>query len=113
LARSSAAADAVGVLVDDVLRGLDPDDPVLASDLDRLAVVRGRRTATAQAYFAGMADRWDEERSLHAPDATVEAAIVDLIDPVPYDSLLDLGTGTGRMLQLLADPGRRPVERAV
>ena len=34
-------------------------------------------------------------------DDTVEAAVVDAIGRRPFDSLLDLGTGTGRMLELL------------
>src|SRR5262245_45700970 len=97
-------------LVADVLRRIETHDAVTAIDLDRLEVVRSRRAAAAQEYFAGVADHWDEERSLHAPDAIVEAAILDVAAAQPYRSLLDLGTGTGRMLQLLASDG---VERAV
>jgi ubiquinone/menaquinone biosynthesis C-methylase UbiE/DNA-binding transcriptional ArsR family regulator len=99
----------IGELISDVLALTDVHDAVLAGDLDRLAVVRSHRTATAQEYFAGVAARWDEERSLHAPDATVEAAIVEAIGSTTYTSMLDIGTGTGRMLQLLG----RDVERAV
>jgi ArsR family transcriptional regulator len=100
----------IAELVTGVLAQIAPLDPASAIDLDRLEVVRSRRAATAQEYFAAVADHWDEERSLHAPDAIVEAAIVDVAGEQPYRSLLDLGTGTGRMLQLLAD---ERVERAV
>jgi ubiquinone/menaquinone biosynthesis C-methylase UbiE/DNA-binding transcriptional ArsR family regulator len=105
-----AAEGPIAELVGDLLTRVGDHDPVTAMDLDRLEVVRGRRAAAAQEYFAGVADHWDEERSLHAPDATVEAAILDLAGERRYRSMLDLGTGTGRMLQLLANDG---VERAV
>jgi len=100
----------IAQLVADVLERIEPHDAVTAIDLDRLEVVRSRRAAAAQEYFAGVADHWDEERSLHAPDAIVEAEILDIAGAQPYRSLLDLGTGTGRILQLLADEG---VDRAV
>jgi ArsR family transcriptional regulator len=99
----------IGRLVDNVLALIDPHDSVLAADLDRLEIVRNRRTAAAHEYFAGIAGRWDQERSLHASDDTVEQAIVETIGSTGYRSLLDVGTGTGRMLQLLS----RGVERAV
>lgn len=99
----------IGRLVGDVLALTDTHDSVLAADLDRLTIVRSRRTAVAQEYFAGIAARWDEERSLHASDAIVEQAIIEAIGSTTYRSMLDMGTGTGRMLQLLG----RDVERAV
>ncbi|MEO7371916.1 MAG: metalloregulator ArsR/SmtB family transcription factor, partial [Ilumatobacteraceae bacterium] len=99
----------VGRLVAQVLALTDEHDSVIAADLDRLTIVRGRRTAAAQEYFAGIAQRWDEERSLHASDDTVEQAILETIGSTPYRSMLDVGTGTGRMLQLLG----KDVERAV
>jgi len=100
----------IAELVTGVLARVEDLDPVTAIDLDRLEVVRGRRATAAQEYFAGVADHWDEERSLHAPDAIVESAIIDIAAEQTYRSVLDLGTGTGRMLQLLAKGG---VERAV
>jgi len=107
---------ATGELVADLLRHFDPLDQVFASDRDRLAIVRSRRAAAAQEYFSAVAERWDEERLLHAPDATVEAQVLDALGDQPYRSILDLGTGTGRMLQLLAERAStagHPVRRAV
>ena len=98
--------------VDAVLADIDEHDPVIAADLDRRAVVQQRRAAAAQEYFAGVAVSWDHERSLHAADDVVEAAILETAAELPYRRVLDLGTGTGRMLQLLAnDPDR--IERAI
>ena len=95
----------IAELVADLLDRIADHDPVTAIDLDRLEVVRGRRAAAAQEYFAGVADHWDEERSLHAADEIVEAAILDVANERPYRSVLDLGTGTGRMLHLLVNDG--------
>jgi ubiquinone/menaquinone biosynthesis C-methylase UbiE/DNA-binding transcriptional ArsR family regulator len=84
-------------------------EPVLAADLDRLDTVRARRAAAASQYFEQIAPIWDEERSLHAAADTVEAAIVGVIGDQPLGRVLDVGTGTGRMLQLLADRADRSV----
>lgn len=100
----------IAELVTDVLSRIESHDAVSAIDLDRLEVVRSRRGAAAQEYFAAVAERWDEERSLHAADAIVEAEILSVAAQAPYRSVLDLGTGTGRMLQLLTNDD---VERAV
>jgi ubiquinone/menaquinone biosynthesis C-methylase UbiE len=105
-----ASEGPIADLVADLLGRIEDHDAVIAVDLDRLEVVRGRRAAAAQEYFAGVAAHWDEERSLHASDAIVEEAILAVADERPYRTVLDLGTGTGRMLQLLAD---ERVERAV
>lgn len=76
-------------------------------DRRQLAAVRETRAATAAAYFKANASEWERIRSLHAPEREVEKAIVGLFDGEPVDALLDLGTGTGRMLELLAPMIRR------
>ena len=83
---------------------LDPDDRVMARDRERLAAVRAARATAAQAYFREHAAEWDRIRRLHAADAAVEAEIQQALADWPFRSLLDLGTGTGRMLELLG-PG--------
>jgi ubiquinone/menaquinone biosynthesis C-methylase UbiE len=81
---------------------LDPDDPIIARDRERLAAVRAARAAAAQNYFRRHAAEWDRIRKLHIADAAVEAAIRAALGDQPIRSLLDLGTGTGRMLELFA-----------
>jgi ubiquinone/menaquinone biosynthesis C-methylase UbiE/DNA-binding transcriptional ArsR family regulator len=81
---------------------LDPDDPVIARDRERLAAVRATRAAAAQNYFRRHAAQWDRIRKLHVADAAVEDAIRTALAGKPMRTLLDLGTGTGRMLELLA-----------
>jgi ubiquinone/menaquinone biosynthesis C-methylase UbiE/DNA-binding transcriptional ArsR family regulator len=80
---------------------LDPADPVAGRDRERLAAVRTARAAAAQSYFRAHAGEWDSLRQLHVADEAVEAAIVETLRDRPARSLLDLGTGTGRMLELL------------
>jgi ubiquinone/menaquinone biosynthesis C-methylase UbiE/DNA-binding transcriptional ArsR family regulator len=86
---------------------LDPEDPVIARDRERLSAVRAARAAAAQTYFRQHAAEWDRIRKLHAGDAAVEAAIKKALADKPMRALLDLGTGTGRMLELFASDIQR------
>jgi ubiquinone/menaquinone biosynthesis C-methylase UbiE/DNA-binding transcriptional ArsR family regulator len=81
---------------------LDADDPVIARDRERLSAVRAARAAAAQNYFRRHAAEWDRIRRLHIADTAVEEAIRGALADQPIRSLLDLGTGTGRMLELFA-----------
>ncbi len=90
-----------GELVAEVLARIDPDDPVLQRDRQQLQAVWAERADSAGEYFARNAARWDEIRSLYVSDADVEAAILAAAGPGPFRRLVDLGSGTGRMLTLL------------
>ena len=72
-----------------------------AEDRRHLAAIRSAREAQAAAYFARHAAEWDTLRSLHSPDAPVEAALARALGR-PLGALLDVGTGTGRMIELFA-----------
>jgi ubiquinone/menaquinone biosynthesis C-methylase UbiE/DNA-binding transcriptional ArsR family regulator len=98
-----------GRILHPMLDGLDRSDQNLLDDRTRLEAVRAQRSQAAQAFFARLAPDWDRIRSLHAPEAAVEAAVLDVLGPRPIRTLLDLGTGTGRMLQLLAPKATRAV----
>jgi len=87
-------------LARDLVARLDPADAMLARDRDRLAAVRAQRAAAAQTYFRRHAAEWDRIRKLHVADEAVEEAILSALADAPVRSLLDLGTGTGRMLEL-------------
>lgn len=97
-----ASAGAAGALARALIARLDPADPVLAGDRTRLEEARQARTESAARYFAEHADEWADIRSLHAPEAQVEKAIRDAVGEAPIRSLLDLGVGAGRMLELFA-----------
>jgi ubiquinone/menaquinone biosynthesis C-methylase UbiE len=79
----------------------EPADPVLADDRARLEAIRAIRVEEADSYFDRQAPHWDALRSLQVPEAQVEAAIVERLSGAPIGRLLDIGTGTGRMLELL------------
>ncbi len=80
---------------------IDPDDPVFARDRERAAQVKREHAEAARRYFAASAGEWDTIRALHVAEGTVERAILDAVGSRRFDSMLDLGTGTGRMLELL------------
>src|SRR6201997_3093699 len=81
---------------------LDANDPVIARDRERLAAVRTARATAAQNYLRRHAAEWDRIRKLHVADAAVEDAVRAALADKPIRALLDLGTGTGRMLELFA-----------
>ena len=85
------------------------DRTLFEADRARLANVRSARAAQAAEFFRQSAPEWERLRSLHAPEKNVENAIVRLLGPGRIDSLLDAGTGTGRMLELLASRVRRGI----
>lgn len=95
--------------VDRLVSGVSAGDPQIERDLERLAGVKRKRQERAAAYFSANAASWDQIRSLHAPDNSVEAAIRKLVGKRPFQAMLDLGTGTGRLLEILAPLYRRGI----
>ena len=87
-------AEALFVLADEVTAA------AFAADRTRLAAVRRDRAAAAERYFAANAHVWDEIRSLHVAESEVEQAILRALGEEPLGRLVDIGTGTGRMIEL-------------
>ena len=81
---------------------IDRDAPVLQRDQVRLEAVRSDRADRAAEYFAEVAEEWDKLRKIHAPTTEVEEAMLQAVDRPSVDSVLDIGTGTGRILELFA-----------
>ena len=98
-----------GALVQDILAKLDPLDPILLADRARLLDVRQARAEAAANYFARHAQSWDQIRALHVSELQVEQAILAAVGGSPVQGVLDIGTGTGRMLELLAPMAERAV----
>jgi ArsR family transcriptional regulator len=96
-----------GALARLVLDAVDRADPVLVRDRRRAEALREERERAAQAYFQAHAGEWDSIRALHVAEADVEAAIAEVLGPGPFGLFVDLGTGTGRMLELFRDRYRR------
>jgi ArsR family transcriptional regulator len=86
---------------------LDGEDPWAAADAARLAAVRADRAAAAERYFAAHAGDWDEIRSLHIAESEVEAAVARALAGRAIGRLVDIGTGTGRMIELFGAGAER------
>jgi ArsR family transcriptional regulator len=102
LARDTALARELAALVPE-------GDPALALDLERLERIKAARAEIAQSYFRENAPQWDRIRSLYVDEAEVEARLQQLLPEGGIGDLLDLGTGTGRMLELLGPRAERAV----
>ena len=89
-------------LIRDVLARLPEDDPVLSADRRGAARVLAERARVASEGFRRKGADWDEMRALDLPAAAVEAAVLRLLPGPRLGRMLDIGTGTGRMLELLA-----------
>jgi ubiquinone/menaquinone biosynthesis C-methylase UbiE len=85
------------------------DPSLLETDRTRLAHIRKARAEEAAAFFRANAAEWERIRALHAPEKDVEAAILKVLSGDKIDTLLDAGTGTGRMLELLSPHVKRAI----
>jgi len=98
-----------GRLAQTLIGLLPDDDPTLALDRERLDAVKRKRADRAASYFRENAGRWDEIRALYVSEREVETALEDLLGAQPIADLLDVGTGTGRILERLAPRVERGV----
>jgi ArsR family transcriptional regulator len=94
-------------LVETLNASIDPGDADIRRDRVRLAEVKGERAEAANEYFSRVADGWDQLRALHYSEADIEKAVLAAAGPGPFDTVIDFGTGTGRMLALFAGKARR------
>lgn len=93
-------------LIDTILTQIiDPD----ARDRQGLELVRQERQDQAAEYFERIAPQWDQMRSLYLADPAVEAAIEQAVGEGPFQRLVDLGTGSGRMLAVFGPKARSSV----
>lgn len=99
----------LGDLLAEIIASLPQGDHELQRDRERLAEVRAERAARAQAYFAANAAQWDSLRANHIPETAIEERMGELIGGRDIDLLVDLGTGTGRMLEIFGTRASRAV----
>lgn len=95
-------ATVAGSLARAVLDRLPEDDAVLAADRRQAARVLAERARAASEYFRKKGADWDEMNALGLPAAAVESALLDLLPGGRIRRLLDIGTGTGRLLEISA-----------
>ena len=84
-----------------IIGSIDTKDPHALRDRRQLDAVKAERAERADTYFRENAEAWDQIRTLHIDEKVVETAILSMISDNQSGNLLDVGTGTGRMLQLL------------
>ena len=86
-----------------LLADVDASDPAIMRDRERSDALKREREATAQKFFEDHAADWDRIRALHISEHDVETAMRDALGAGPFKFFVDLGTGTGRTLELFAD----------
>ncbi len=97
IARRGPVAELARTLVDAV----DPDDSTLALDIERSEMVRAARAKAAADYFSKNAEQWDRIRSLYVDESDVERTLQEILPEGRIEELLDIGTGTGRIIEVL------------
>ena len=105
--RLAGGASGERKLADAALAMLDPGDPELQRDAERLGAIRGAREAAAADYFERNAADWERVRALHLPEVDIDNAILAAAGPGPFALMVDVGVGRGRMIQVFADRVRR------
>jgi ubiquinone/menaquinone biosynthesis C-methylase UbiE/DNA-binding transcriptional ArsR family regulator len=97
-----SAGSAAGALSRHLVAACGESDETIVLDLQRLAAIKRQRAEQAAAYFRENAARWDRIRSLYIDEREVEAALSEIFAAAQPQDLLDIGTGTGRMIEILA-----------
>jgi ubiquinone/menaquinone biosynthesis C-methylase UbiE len=98
-----------GTLSRAIVDMLPAHDATLARDLTRLETIRTQRAELAASYFANNAANWEKLRSLHIREEDVEGAMQAILGKARVKSLVDLGTGTGRVLELFAPQAEQAI----
>lgn len=106
--RLSSAPDVLAI-IEATSHSADRADPGLKADLDGLQAIRKARFDTAQAYFDANAEHWSEVRALYVASDAVEDRLRARLKGLAFDRLVDIGTGTGRMLDLFAPQAREAI----
>ena len=98
-----------GTLSRAIVDMLPAHDATLARDLARLETIRTQRAELAASYFSSNAANWEKLRSLHIREEDVEGAMQAILGKARVKSLVDLGTGTGRVLELFAPQAEQAI----
>ena len=101
--RIRRGSEAISALVATTLATLPQNDPVMLADIRRLEDVRAERSKAAEAFFANVANDRSQLGDEYLPQADIEDKMRELLGEGPFDYMVDLGTGTGRMLEVFSD----------
>ena len=97
-----SAGGSASALAGHLVAACNASEPPVALDLQRLAAIKRQRAERAAAYFRENAPHWDRIRSLYVDEREVEAALSEIVAAAAPRDLLDIGTGTGRVIEVLA-----------
>lgn len=100
--RLNRSAGSNSAILTATLAALSQEDKQLAADRECLNKVRAERSRQAEAFFASVANDQDQLGHEYLPQADIEAALLALVPGQSFERMVDLGTGTGRMLKLFA-----------
>ncbi len=94
--------NAISDLVSAAIAAVPSDDRTIGRDAERLELVGTERATNAARYFRDSAADWDQIRSLYLAEDAVEQALLAAIGDGPFSRMLDIGTGSGRILEILS-----------
>lgn len=95
-------SDQTNQLMDALLALIDDNDPVIAEDINKLDALHHERSREAQKYFSEVAENWDEISALEFPHDSVSYALLDIVEAKNSETLIDIGTGSGRIVKLFS-----------
>lgn len=90
------------LLVSTVLGSLPLTDQVLLSDTQKLSEVKQARNKLVEQFFEAVANNKGQLGNEYLPQAQVEAAMLEVCGDESFDFMIDMGTGTGRMLEVFS-----------
>ena len=93
---------AAGRLFESIINEIDQDSHDMVTDIKALKHVRAQRAEAAELHFASIAEDWDQLRLLHSSNESIEAALLSVVKGQQFNRIIDLGTGTARMLSIFA-----------
>ena len=96
-------------LVERLLNTIADDDEQMTIDRARMEKIKAERARRAADFLRFGAEDWERLREADVADAKINRVIVDMLNMDAIGDLIDIGTGTGRMLKLLgphANPNR-------
>jgi SAM-dependent methyltransferase len=97
---------AEGRLIEQALSMMPSDDPLLQRDQARLNEIRAERARSAASYLRFHAEDWHRLLDASFGSGEFNRAVLDAVTAArggDLGELLDIGTGTGRILELFAD----------
>ncbi len=92
-----------GELARAIMKYIPFSEQILTHDSERLDEIKEERKGKARRYFSENAADWDRIRSLYVSEEDVEKILLEVTSDMKIDDFLDVGTGTGRILEVFSD----------